>query len=100
MLRWFRQFGTIPPPRRRNPGRGGCPANHARPPALLQFTSAAFLPTDHCPLFTAHDRFKSFSCILMDLPASVANKRLTAWLSPLDATITKNRGRGERVPKP
>ncbi len=29
---------------------------------------------------------------LMDLPASVANKRLTAWLSPLDATLTKNRG--------
>jgi len=31
---------------------------------------------------------------LMDLPASVANKRLTAWLSPLDATLTKNRGVG------
>ena len=28
----------------------------------------------------------------MDLPASVANKRLTSWLSPLDATLTKNRG--------
>jgi len=29
---------------------------------------------------------------LMDLPASVANKRLTVWLNPLDATLTKNRG--------
>jgi hypothetical protein len=29
---------------------------------------------------------------LMDLPASVANKRLTAGLTPLDATLTKNRG--------
>src|SRR5580693_8939478 len=29
---------------------------------------------------------------LMDLPASVANKRLTDWLSPLDATLTKKRG--------
>src|SRR5260370_4122727 len=29
---------------------------------------------------------------LMNLPASVANKRLTPWLSPLDATLTKNRG--------
>ncbi len=29
---------------------------------------------------------------LMDLPATVANKRLTSWLSPLDATLTKNRG--------
>jgi hypothetical protein len=28
----------------------------------------------------------------MDLPASVANKRLTARLSSLDATPTKNRG--------
>jgi len=31
---------------------------------------------------------------LVDLPASVANKRLTAELSPLDATLTKNRGVG------
>src|SRR6266850_6838825 len=31
---------------------------------------------------------------LMDLPASVANKRLTARLSPLAATLTKNRGEG------
>ncbi len=29
---------------------------------------------------------------LMHLPASVANKRLTEWLSPLDATLTKNTG--------
>src|SRR6266849_7001693 len=28
---------------------------------------------------------------LIDLPANVANKRLTAWLTPLDATLTKNR---------
>src|SRR5713226_6892755 len=27
-------------------------------------------------------------------PVSVANKRLTAWLNPLDATLTKNRGVG------
>jgi hypothetical protein len=31
---------------------------------------------------------------LMDLPASVANKRLTAGLSPLNATLTKNGGEG------
>src|SRR5437899_6858676 len=34
----------------------------------------------------------------MDLLASVANKRLTAWLSPLDATLTKNRGEGGTLP--
>jgi hypothetical protein len=31
---------------------------------------------------------------LMHLPASVADKRLTAWLNPLDATLTKNTGAG------
>src|SRR6266850_7816155 len=31
---------------------------------------------------------------LMDFPASVANKRLTAELSPLDTTLTKNGGVG------
>src|SRR5437762_3715974 len=31
---------------------------------------------------------------LMDLLVSVADKRLTARLSPLDATLTKNQGRG------
>ena len=34
---------------------------------------------------------------LMSLPASVANKRLTAELSPLDATLTKNMGEGKRL---
>ena len=34
---------------------------------------------------------------LMNFPASVANKRLTAWLSPLDSTLTKNRGGGVMV---
>src|SRR6266481_4685783 len=29
---------------------------------------------------------------LMEFPVSVANKRLTADLTPLDATLTKNRG--------
>src|SRR5260370_7922802 len=29
---------------------------------------------------------------LMDLPATVANKRLTVLLNPLDATLTKTRG--------
>jgi len=38
-----------------------------------------------------------FAATLMNLPASVANKRLTAWLSPLAATLTKNTGRGPRI---
>ena|SRR5260370_11290109 len=35
---------------------------------------------------------------LKNLPASVANKRLAAGLSPLDATLTKKR-EGARVPR-
>src|SRR6267378_2264263 len=34
----------------------------------------------------------------MDLHANVANKRLTARLSPLDATLTKTRGGGLEIP--
>ena len=34
----------------------------------------------------------SLAATLMDLPASVANKRLTTRLSPLDATLTKSGG--------
>jgi hypothetical protein len=34
---------------------------------------------------------------LLDLPASVANKRLTIFLTPLDATLTKNEG-GPELP--
>src|ERR1700687_1381695 len=35
---------------------------------------------------------------LVHLPASVANKRLTVQLNPLDATLTKNRGVGAVIP--
>ncbi len=38
--------------------------------------------------------FKSFSCNIYASPRSVANKRLTVWLSPLDAKLTKNTGGG------
>ena len=40
----------------------------------------------------ASSSLSPLAATLMDLRASVANKRLTAWLSPLDATLTKNRG--------
>ncbi len=63
------------------------------------------LITDHCALtcanpvgVTATLALTPLAATLMDLPASVANKGLTAWLSPLDATFTKNRGVGARLP--
>src|SRR6266852_3286572 len=40
----------------------------------------------------ATDALSPLAATFMDLPASVANKRLTSWLSSLDATLTKNRG--------
>src|SRR6266481_3775601 len=39
-------------------------------------------------------RVSPLPATLMVFPASVANKRLTAELNPLDATFTKNRGVG------
>ena len=56
-------------------------------------------PSDTKPLLSRH-RFASISHLdatLTDLPASVANKRLTVLLSPLDATLTKNTGVGSRL---
>src|SRR5437899_6567519 len=44
----------------------------------------------HCPLFA----LSSLPATLMVVPVSVANKRLTACLSPLAATFTKYRGWG------
>src|SRR5467141_3097528 len=56
-----------------------------QPPALQRSNLQTFHPSNPpSPL----------AATLMDLPASVANKRLTVWLSPLDATFTKNKGEG------
>src|SRR6266436_2040832 len=54
--------------------------------------------------FTKLPPRQQFACVsplpatLMDPLASVANKRLTAGLTPLDATLTKNRGVGGGLP--
>jgi hypothetical protein len=45
-------------------------------------------------------RISPLAATLMDLPASVAYKRLTAELSPLDPALTKNRGWGPRLAHP
>src|SRR6266436_6408065 len=42
-------------------------------------------------------RISLLAATLMDLTASVANKRLTAKLTLLDATLTKNTGEGSRL---
>src|SRR5713226_7255046 len=59
----------------------------------------AVLPTPprsshpRCLLYRQHLACVSpLAATLMHPLASVANKRLTAWLNPLDATLTKNRG--------
>src|ERR1700694_562616 len=52
----------------------------------------SFPPTS-LPCHTSENSpVSSLAATLMNLPASIANERLTAWLSPLDAILTKNRG--------
>src|SRR5580704_13487955 len=50
-------------------------------------------PSHTFPLFTTAHPVSLLAATLMELPASVANKRLTVILTPLDATLTKNWGR-------
>ena len=77
-------------------------------PAVSAFQG---LQPDYCQLITdlstdlprpcrghCHPCLKSFSCNTYGSPANVANKRLTAWLNSLDATLTKNRG-GASAPR-
>jgi hypothetical protein len=67
------------------------PADHSYPPSKLHISRGAEIPTGSglptIPL-------SPLDATLMHLPASVANKRLTAYLNSLDATLTKNRGKG------
>src|SRR5258707_15456982 len=59
---------------------------------------SSLLPTRFTQLLFRHRsvRVSPLDATLMDLPTSVANKRLTVGLNPLDATLTKNTG----VPPP
>jgi hypothetical protein len=53
--------------------------------------------SSHPTQFLSRQQFTPVSLLaatLMDFPATVANKRLTAGLSPLDATLTKSTGVG------
>jgi|SRR5216684_753166 len=83
--------------------RGFDPGNECLPESS---TDCCQLITDHCPLtfpacpdpvgdgvdVTATLALSCLDATLRDLPASVANKGLTALLNPLDATLTKKRG--------
>src|SRR5712692_5405944 len=81
-----------------------CPKAVARQPLVILtslhsyfVTSTLLTPSESShpkPLLTRQHfaPISPLAATLMDLPASVANKRLTAQLSPLDATLTKNRG--------
>ena len=76
-------MGTVP----------SCHPSNARPPGSSSNSSKISHPR---PL-PSHQHFVPVSPLaatLMESPASVANKRLTARLNPLAATLTKNRGGG------
>jgi len=68
--------------------RSTCPDHLGEIPTLSE--SVAHHPRR--PLATIG--LSSLAATLTSLPASVANKRLTARLNPLDATLTKNTGVG------
>ena len=56
--------------------------------------SPVLLPTDHCRRSPLTIGLSRLDATLMDLPASVANKRLTTWLKPFRCnTYKKHRGR-------
>ena len=89
---------TLSLDRRFRPGRKGLTS--------LQSVFPDSLPTDHCPptcpdpvgVILPTIALNPLAATLMDLPASVANKKLTVQLSPLAATLTKNsRGGGAMV---
>src|SRR5713101_8320324 len=58
---------------------------------VLLTSSESFHPSQ-LPSRQQSTAVNPLAATLMDLPASVANKRLTAELSPLAATLTKNKG--------
>jgi hypothetical protein len=59
------------------------------PPSVAPSAKFKLAPSFSYPL-------TSLAATLTELPASVATKRLTPLLSPVDATLTKNRGEGAR----
>ena len=87
--------GTNLPPARRRLGEGACLPPMSARQVVLQTPSR--LPQPIPLLFCQHlVPVSPLAAALMDLPASIANKRLTPRLTPLDATLTKNRGVGTR----
>jgi hypothetical protein len=69
------------------------PEAHSRRPVSPSQTLEIFTPHAVTHSATAHP-VSPLVATRMGLPTSVANKRLTVFLSPLDATLTKNRGEG------
>jgi len=75
------------------PGLAPIPSPLACCSSVSRFPRHGILASLH-PYFVTSSFPSPLAATLMHLPASVANKRLTALVSPLDATLTKNRGRG------
>jgi len=61
---------------------------------VVLLTSSESFHSSQLPSRQQSTAVNPLAATLMDFPASVANKRLTAELSPLAATFTKNRGGG------
>src|SRR5713226_137457 len=75
----------------------GCHPLFLPPIPILEPIPSPIIPVFHGMGDVTPIALSPLAATLMDLLASVANKRLTAWLSPLDATLTKNTGVGVSV---
>ena len=59
---------------------------------VVLLTSSEFFHRTQLPSRQQSTAVNPLAATLMDFPASVANRRLTPGLSPLDATLTKKQG--------
>ncbi len=75
----------------------GCHPHFLPPIPILEPIPSPIIPVFHGMGDITPIALSPSVATLFDLPASVANKRLTVWLSPLDATLTKNTGVGVSV---
>src|SRR6266852_5123635 len=76
-------------------------ATHPRPFTLrlgglvpLQFTFLIFLLTDHCPLITAHYRFKSFNCNTYGPPRKCCKQKTYCMANSFRCNTYKKVGGG------
>src|SRR5882724_5829293 len=101
MLQWVHQVGTIPPPARRSSGgrrfrpcrKGGCPANHARPPGSPSNSSKIF-PSPTVTFSPTANSHKSFSRNTYGPPRKYCKQKAYGRVKPFRCNTYKKQGGG------